>query len=307
MWVFPPFYARPVPTRIDLTSIDDPRFAPFAPDYRGVKEKQLAAEFAPAAPGQATGSPDAPHGKLYAEGRTVIEQLVISPHTTLSVVASPSIAESHADLLARLPAQTPLFILPKDAMDAIVGFSLHRGLLAVAARRPVPPVIDFLTDAAATGRTLVVLEDLSNHDNIGAAFRLAAAFRCAGVLLSPSCADPLYRKSLRVSSGHALRVPWTWATNWPHDLRRAGDHWHTIAMTPSAPLTLAAARSLDASPTTRPAALVIGAEGPGLTDAAMNACHHRARIDMAPDVDSLNAAICLAIGLYEVHRGVSGG
>lgn len=281
-----------------IQSLADPVFAPFALDYAGVKERQLAAMFGPLA---RSGSPDAPHGKLYAEGPLVLQQLVRSAHRTLSVLTTQLRLATIEAELALLPPEVPVFVVPQDVMDGVVGFNMHRGLLAVAARAQVPPLETFLTAAAAHPGPLVIAEDLANHDNVGAIFRNAAAFNASGVLLTPACADPLYRKAIRVSSGHALRLPWAWAEPWPEAiglLHRAG--WKTLAMTPRGEMTLNAA-TCDA-PATQRFALVIGAEGPGLASATLSACSHRVRLDMAPGVDSLNAAVAGAIGLYELTR-----
>lgn len=289
-----------MPTIIHLDALSDPRFAPFAADYAGVKERQLSAAFG--AKG-VSGTPDAPHGKLYAEGQTVLTQLVRSPHRTLSVLTTRARLETIARDLELLPAETPVFTIEPALMESIVGFSMHRGLLAVAARAASPSLRDLLTQTRTVSGPLLILEDLANHDNVGACFRIAAAFGCRGVVLSPQCADPLYRKALRVSSGHALRMPWCWGAARDADWTGAIDQIHgagfvTLAMTPSGELTLETA----IAGATRPLAMLIGAEGPGLRPQTLAACGHRVRLEMATGVDSLNAAIACAVGLYEAQR-----
>lgn len=289
-----------MPTVIHLDSLADPRFAPFAGDYAGVKERQLSAAFG--AKG-ISGGPDAPSGKLYAEGQTVLTQLVHSNHRTLSVLTTPARLETIADDVAKFATDVPIFVIDPSLMESIVGFSMHRGLLAVAARAKLPTLAELLAQTRDSAGPLLVLEDLANHDNVGACFRIAAAFGCRAVVLSPQCADPLYRKALRVSSGHALRMPWCWGAQSDADWPRAIGQMHaagytTLAMTPRGERSLEAALKTARSPL----AMLIGAEGPGLRQETLSACHRRVCLQMAGGVDSLNAAIACAVGLYEITK-----
>lgn len=292
-----------MPRVVPLSDPSDPRLA----DYADVKERQLAAEFHtdPAEPGLSTGSPDAPYGKFYAEGKVVLHHLVRSDHPTLSVLVTPAQLEVNADDLARLPGDVPIYTLPHQQMESVIGFTIHRGLLAIGARKKPLTTEQLLTSAAAHGGggPLVVLEDLSNHDNIGAIFRNAAALGASGILLSPRCADPLYRKSLRVSVGLALRLPWATARSWPADLdllHAAG--FETLALTPSGESSLAAVAGNHSKGLVSKLALMIGAEGPGLTPQTLAAARQRVSIPMATGVDSLNAATACAVALYELAR-----
>lgn len=315
-----------MPNVITIHTLDDPRLH----DYRDVKERQLAAHFGAAG---TTGSPDAPFGKLYAEGPLVLDHLLQSRHTPLSILTTPTRLEAlERELTAALPRDLPIYLLPQTQLDRVIGFNMHRGLLAVAARARVPTLNEFVCALASPPKGqghLLVLEDLSNHDNVGAIFRHAAAFGAAGVILSPRCADPLYRKSVRVSMGHALRVPWCWATpspasdqlhpphrsnGAPHvsggssqpdlmpsvlaDLEQAG--WPTLAMTPTAEHDIISFTSNHRMNVNF--AIMIGAEGPGLTTPSIARATHRLRITMAPGVDSLNAATTAALALYELTR-----
>ncbi len=285
----------PRPT-IPLADPADPRLA----DYADVKERQLAAEFGAAVPG---GSPNAPFGKFYAEGKVVLHHLVRCEHQTLSVLATPAQVEANAADLALLPPNVPIYTLPHQQMESVIGFTIHRGLLAVGARRKPRTVTELLNEAAKRSGPLIILEDLSNHDNIGAIFRNAAALGACGVLLSPRCADPLYRKSLRVSVGLALRLPWATAETWPGDLdlvHRAG--FETLALTPAGETSLATLAPDQGTDSVRKFALMIGAEGPGLRPETLVRARHRVRIPMAAGVDSLNAATCCAVALYELVR-----
>jgi tRNA G18 (ribose-2'-O)-methylase SpoU len=284
-----------MPVVIPLTDPADPRLA----DYADVKERQLAAEFG--GPGL-SGSPDAPFGKFYAEGKVVLHHLVRCEHTTLSVLATPAQVDANREDLSRLPESVPVYTLPHEQMEGVIGFTIHRGLLAVGARKRPRTVDELLGSAAEHGGPLVILEDLTNHDNIGAIFRNAAALGASAVLLSPRCADPLYRKSLRVSVGLALRLPWATAESWPTDLARVhAAGFQTLAMTPSGDQSLADVASDRRKGSVR-VALMIGAEGLGLTPQTMAAARQRVRIPMAGGVDSLNAATSCAVALYELVR-----
>jgi tRNA G18 (ribose-2'-O)-methylase SpoU len=285
-----------VPRLYRIQSLADPTFAPFAPDYANVKERQLAGGFTDP-------TTDSPLGKLYAEGQTVLHQLVRSHHRTLSVLTTDARLPTIQPDLDLLAPDVPVFILPQPLMDGIVGFHIHRGLLAVAARAPVPTLDTFLHNITNHPGPLVVLEDLANHDNVGGIFRNAAAFGAAGILLAGTCADPLYRKSIRVSCGHALRLPWTRTHPhaWPDalaTLHHAG--WSTLALTPLGDQPLDAV--IQTTPPTHRLALLIGAEGPGLRGPTMSRCTHAVRLQMAPGVDSLNASVAAAIALYELSK-----
>ena len=289
-----------MPRVIPLTDPRDPRLA----DYADVKERQLAAEFCTEiTTGATAGSPDAPYGKFYAEGKVVLHHLVRSDHPTLSVLVTPAQLEVNADDLVRLPEHVPIYTLPHREMESVIGFTIHRGLLAIGARRKPLGLEQLLTGAATHGGPLVVLEDLSNHDNIGAIFRNAAALGAAGILLSPRCADPLYRKSLRVSVGLALRLPWSTATSWPGDMTTLHSHgFETLALTPSGSISLAAVAEQARKGSVPHVALMIGAEGPGLTPETLSLARQRVCIPMAQHVDSLNAATACAVALYELAR-----
>jgi len=305
-----------VPNVITITNLKDPRLA----DYLDVKERQLSADFgAPGPDGRPGGTPDAPHGKLYAEGPLVLEQLLKSSHRLLSLLTTAPRLE---DLGLPLPHDLPVYLLPQRELDRVIGFNIHRGLLGIAARAKPQTLVELLahahTQQNADSRRpgpLVVLEDLSNHDNVGSIFRHAAAFGAAGVILSARCADPLYRKSIRVSIGHALRVPWAWAptTEDPSGLGTetlvalATAGWTTLALTPAGDRDLDTMIKVgstigDDRPIFANFAIVIGAEGPGLSAPTLAVCNLRVRIPMASGVDSLNAATTAAIALYELTR-----
>ena len=179
-------------------------------------------------------------------------------------------------------------------MAEVVGFHLNRGVLAAAARPAPLAVSDVLKDA----KTVVVLEGVNDHENLGSMFRNAAGLGVDAVLFGKGCADPLYRRSVRVSMGHVLRVPFAHVPKWPHDLDELrGNGFQLISLTPN-PEAVTLAEAM----TGEKVALLLGAEGPGLTEHAMRATDIRAKIPMAPGTDSLNVATAAAMAFYERVR-----
>jgi tRNA G18 (ribose-2'-O)-methylase SpoU len=222
------------------------------------------------------------------------------------VLATPGKAADVEHVLANAPvapggAPVPLIVRPQDEVAAVAGFAFHRGVLASADRLPLAPVADVLTGA----RRVAVLEGLGDHENVGALFRNAAAFGVDAVLADPRTADPLYRRSIRVSLGHVLRVPWTRIAGGRDGLaalHAAG--FTTVALSPAPdaePINELAAE-LAAAERDRPTfvALLLGAEGPGLTDEALRHADRRVRIPIADGVDSLNVATAAAIAFHRL-------
>lgn len=193
-------------------------------------------------------------------------------------------------------ADAPVYAAAPDVLESITGFHVHRGVLASFHRRPLPTAREVL----ASARRVIIVEDVNNHTNIGALFRGAAGLGMDGVLLSPTCADPLYRRSVRVSMGEVFAVPYAFLDPWPQALTAVRDAGFTVlALTPAD----------DATPMQRlttaqkaKAALLFGAEGPGLTGAAMDASTLRVRIPMRGGVDSLNVAAAAAVACWELTR-----
>lgn len=228
------------------------------------------------------------------EGHIAIRRLLSSPIRVRSVLVSPrGLRLLEADLDGR---GIETFVAEPDVVEAIVGFDLHRGALAVA-DRPAPPTAD---EVLARSQVVCVLEGVNDHENLGAVIRSAVALGVDGLLLSPDCADPLYRRSIRVSMGWALTLPVARLAPWPGALEALpGAGWTTVALTP-APGAAPLADVVAAAP--ERVAIVLGAEGPGLSDAALVASRLHARIPMADGVDSLNVAHAAAIAFSHLGR-----
>jgi tRNA G18 (ribose-2'-O)-methylase SpoU len=261
-----------------IHSPEDPRVAA----YRGVRDGELLRS----------------SGLFVAEGRHVVRRVIEDGRYRVeSLLVNEAALHGLEPVLARLGASMPILVAEAKALSAIAGYDVHRGCLALV-HRPPPVPVDELAEIATR---LVVLEGVSNADNVGGIFRNAAAFGAEGVLLSPSCCDPLYRKAIRTSMGATLQVPFARAQldEWPSVLTRLGAAGFTVvALTPHEP-----SESLDsfaARPRTSRVALMLGTEGAGLTPAAESAADYRVRIPIAADVDSLNVATAAAIALYEI-------
>lgn len=277
-----------------VEDIGDGRVAP----YRGLKDADLAAGAGRAGP-----------GRFMAEGELVVRRLIGSRYGVESALVSEKRIDGLRDALETLPGETPVYVAPQGVMDAIVGFHIHRGVLAVGRRGAAPSAAEVVASLGPGARMVVVLETIANHDNMGGLFRNAAALGADAILLTARCSDPMWRKSIRVSMGSVLLIPFGWMGELPEayaTLRGAG--FTTLAMTPRGDV---GAVELESFGTTHPApervALVVGAEGPGLSDGALREADERVRIGMAEGVDSLNVATAAAVGMYALRRGRPGG
>jgi len=265
-----------VSPRLEITDADDPRLA----DYRALKERHLNAE----------------GGRFVAERERVVRRLLASGLPVRSILATPPRAHALEDALSGPSArELPLdiYVAPQPVLDAIAGFHVHRGCLAIGERpttRALPP----------GARRVVVLEDLVDVDNLGAIARNAAAFGADALVLSPRCADPFYRKAIRVSLGAVFDLPIVRLPRWPDDLdvlRRLGLSLLAAVLSPGAtPLPRFRAPERWA--------LLLGAEGPGLSPEAVLRCHASVTIPMSTSngVDSLNVATAAAVLLYALTR-----
>ena len=260
----------------DVADPADPRLA----DFRGL----AAADRRPDRPGG--------RGLVIAEGVAVVRRLLDSPYPLRAVLGVPARLEALAADLAAVRA--PVYRASAEVVAETVGFHLTRGVLASADRAPEPALPDLL----ATARRLVVPEGVNDFENLGALFRNAAALGADAVLLGPRCADPLYRRSVRVSMGHVLRVPFVTlpVPAYLDPLRAAG--FHLLALTPQP----AAIPLSSVDPQLPRVALLLGAEGPGLVPETLAAADERVRIPMRSGVDSLNIATAAAIALHHFGR-----
>lgn len=263
-----------------ITDPTDPRIA----DYVNIREADLVKR----------------RGAFLAESREVVRTLVLRGRFRVrSLLLAEKRVGALADVLGALPQEVPVYVASSEVMRAIVGFDIHRGCLAAGERGQEVSWQDL---AAVPGpRRLVVLEGLANHDNVGGVFRNAACFGADAVLLDPTCADPLYRKAIRTSMGHALVVPFARgpeATSMVEGLRDLG--YETFALTPRDSATTV--RALQGDVPER-SALVLGTEGHGLSERTLAACARWLRIEMAPGVDSLNVATATGIALWALRDG----
>jgi len=250
--------------------------------------------------------PDLPGGRglVIAEGNLVVPRLAASRFPVRCVVGFARRLEELEDAASADPAvaaglaDVPFYEVSREVLAEVAGFDMHRGLVAAADRVGEPTVGEVLDGLDEGNRVIGVLEGVGDHENIGALFRNAAGLGVGAVLLGAGCADPLYRRVVRVSMGHVLRVPFAHVpgkpTTWQRglaDLQERG--YRVVAMTPNTDNTLAdAVRGADK------VAVMVGAEGPGLTEHAMRAADVRAKIPMAPGTDSLNVATSAAVGFY---------
>jgi tRNA G18 (ribose-2'-O)-methylase SpoU len=258
---------------IPIDDPDDPRVA----DYVDLADPELRrrAEFA---------------GEFFvAESPLVVRRLVDSGRRIRSVLVAPPQFDALYDALERVPA--PVYVAPMDVLRRVVGFDLHRGAVAAADRWPLPAPAAVLAGA----RRVAVLERVNDHENLGIVFRSAAALGVDAVLLDPECADPLYRRCVRVSIGTAFTLPWA-RVGGLDAVRAAG--FTLVALTPNAgadPIT-----EVDWPDRT---ALLLGAEGPGLSDAWLGAADRRVQIPMHAEIDSLNLGTAAAIAFYAAGGG----
>ena len=259
---------------IAIDDPDDPRIAA----YRDIRERDLVGR----------------EGLFIAEGEVVLRHLLTSSRfETQSVLLAEKRADKLGPVAAALRPDAPLYVASQRVIDAVAGFALHRGILAVG-RKAQEFDAETLLAALPAQATVLVLHGIGNHDNVGGLFRNAAAFGADAVLLDPTCCDPLYRKSIRVSVGAALLIPFA---RLPADgnpialLQRQG--FQPIALSPAG-----AERLADITPAPR-SAVILGAEGPGLPAALLARCR-TVRIPMAEGFDSLNVAVTGGIVLHHL-------
>ncbi|MDQ4133809.1 MAG: RNA methyltransferase [Actinomycetota bacterium] len=267
----------------DVIHIDDPEDERIA-DFVGLTDPELRRRR------EVSGGEDG--GFFVAEGDVVIRRLLSSSYRIRSFLLTPARLAALGPELAGV--DVPVYVAAQPVIDAIAGFHLHRGALASADRRPLPE----MATVARSADLLVVTEAVNDHENLGSIFRNAAAFGADAVILDPTSSDPLYRRSVRVSGGQVLGIPFARARAWPGalvELRSMG--FEVLALTPGAGAT--DVRLVERRPRQ---ALLLGAEGPGLSAAALNYADRRVRIPMATGVDSLNVATAGAVALHHLAR-----
>lgn len=235
-------------------------------------------------------------GLYIAESEKVIRRALEAGHQPRSYLMAERWLTELADVVAAAEAQgVPVFVGEHDVIEALTGFHLHRGALA-AMQRPVPPAVD---DLLRDARRVVVLEDIVDHTNVGAIFRSAAALGVDAVLVTPRCADPLYRRSIRVSMGTVFQVPWARIDPWPAGVGLLQAAGCTVAAMALAEDSI----TLDELERDLPErlALVLGTEGDGLRRRTIAAADLTVRIPMAGGVDSLNVAAASAVALWALR------
>jgi tRNA G18 (ribose-2'-O)-methylase SpoU len=256
------------------SALDDVRLS----DYHDLQERRLGEE----------------SGRFVAESEVVVRKLLAARLKIHSLLLTAPRLAALEPALAEAEDDVPVFLVPQSAMDQIAGFHVHRGCLALAERPRCPTI-------PGDARTVVVLEDLVDVDNVGSIVRNAAAFAADAILLSPRCADPFYRKAIRTSAGAVFSIPIVRASRWPGDL---------LALRESSNFSLVAAvLADDAVPLASFAAperiaILFGSEGAGLTPSLQSLCDARLTIPMAktPGVDSLNVANASAVFLYHLTQ-----
>jgi tRNA G18 (ribose-2'-O)-methylase SpoU len=262
--------------QVRVTDAGDPRLA----DYVSLTDVRLRRSL------------EAAQGLFIAEGEKVIRRAIAAGYPVRSLLVAEDKLATIADLAASCPA--PLYLLPMAAAEQLTGYRVHRGALASMRRLPLPPVAAVLAGASR----IVVLEDIVDHANVGAVFRCVAALGFEGVLLAPRCADPLYRRAVKVSMGAVLAVPYARMDDWREGLARlkvAG--FRLLALTPDVAATPVGVVSAGVTAADK-LALLIGSEGSGLSGRWLEAADEAVRIPMSRGVDSLNAASAAAIACY---------
>ncbi|WP_435743731.1 TrmH family RNA methyltransferase [Nocardioides sp. SYSU DS0663] len=262
---------------VELDDPADPRLA----DYRDLRDVELRKHL------------EVEHGLFIAEGAKVVRRAVEGGFRPRSFLMAPRWLDGFADVLE--VTEAPCYVVSEALAEEVTGFHVHRGALASLERRALPSIDDVLDGA----RSVLVLEDVVDHTNVGAIFRSGAALGFDAVLLAPRCADPLYRRSIKVGMGAVFQVPWTRLPDWYDALPTlSGRGFTTVALTlaaDSSPIEAAVA-GLDR------VALVLGSEGHGLSTRWEQSADRRAIIPMAEGIDSLNVAAATAVACYVTAR-----
>ena len=276
-----------MPRTVCIDSAGDPRLA----DYTQLTDVSMRTHL------------EAEHGLFIAEGSKVISRAVAAGYPVRSVLLGRGRLADLADLVGLglgAADDTPVYVVPDEVAEGITGYRVHRGALASLGRKPLPAV----SSVVGSARRIVVLEDLVDHGNVGAIFRCAAALGVDAVVLSPRCADPLYRRSVKVSMGAVFAIPYARMTDWYDglsSLRKAG--FRVLALTPDESATPITEALSDADGGAGRVALLLGTEGDGLSSRWLHEADEAVRIPMNPaargaGVDSLNVVAAAAIACH---------
>ncbi len=264
-----------------LTDLDDPRLD----DYRDIKDRDLQGR-------------DGYPGLFVGEQPLIVEKLLAKPGVTKSLLLLPQ----WLDRLAPLASDdVAIYVVNTDLMQQVAGYRVHRGALAMGYRDKIErPDISSVLNNTQQPLTLLLCHEITNIDNIGLLFRNAAAFGVDGVLLSSSCCDPLYRKSLRVAIGHTLNIPFAHSSDWLSDLEQLQAKWDITLI---AAATSEKAVELDCIDRPSRIGLIVGSEFTGLPAETLEKCDHIVKVPMAENVDSLNVAVAAAVCLHRFSTG----
>ena len=263
-----------------LIAVDDPA-DPRLADYRNLRDVQLRRHL------------ESEEGLFLAEGEKVVRRAVEAGYGVRSFLMAPRWLEGLDDVLSRTDA--PCYVVSEAMAEQVTGFHVHRGALASLHRLPLPSVDEVLAGA----RSVLVLEDIVDHTNVGAVFRSGAALGFDAVLLSPRCADPLYRRAVKVGMGAVFALPWTRLAGWHGAMQElSGRGFTTVALT----LSPDAVPVEEAVAGVGRLALVLGTEGHGISGRWEREADRRAIIPMQPGIDSLNVAAATAVACYVAAR-----
>lgn len=275
---------------IPLADLSDPRVN----DFTQLKDVNLRKSF------------EAEHGLYLAESFSVISRALAAGHQPRSVLTSEHWLGRLQETLGKRAGDIPIFVAEEKQLIQLTGFSMHRGAIA-AMERPALPDLDEILAAA---QAVLILEDLVDHTNVGAAIRSAAAMGFDAILTSPHCADPLYRRAVRVSMGTVFSLPWTRIDEWP-DTSALKAHGFTVAglalsdQAISLPDFCIALQSEVVQGRKPKVALVLGTEGPGMSKQALSQCDQLVKIPLSHGVDSLNVAAAGAVACYAVSQALA--
>lgn len=268
---------------VEVTDPSDPRLRDYV-DLRDVQLRKLL---------------ESERGVFIAEGEKVVRRALESGHQARSFLMAPRWLDTLSDVLATTDA--PVYVMSEAAIEGVTGFHVHRGALASLDRRPLVSVEEVLAGA----RRVVVAEDLVDHTNIGAVFRSAAALGFDAVILSPRCADPLYRRAIKVAMGSVFWLPYARVDDWyafPDLLRELG--WTSLAMTLAEDAR--DLREVAASDLGDKVAVMVGSEGDGLSPHWTRSADVRVTVPMAAGIDSLNVAAATAVACWALGPPRSG-